>query len=84
MNAPFTLRALCVERTRSSRRASAALVRSIAAFAFSMAVLSVGLPTVASAQNSEDPFAGIEEMVVVGTAASSLFQNQEVSAIAFD
>ncbi|MGB0618162.1 MAG: TonB-dependent receptor [Myxococcota bacterium] len=32
----------------------------------------------------EDPFAGIEEMVVVGTAASSLFQNQEVSAIAFD
>lgn len=39
---------------------------------------------VALAQDGADPFAGIEEMVVVGTAASSLFQNQEVSAIAFD
>lgn len=39
----------------------------------------------AHAQDGDsDPFAGIEEMVVVGTAASSLFQNQEVSAIAFD
>ena len=38
----------------------------------------------AVAQDGADPFAGIEEMVVVGTAASSLFQNQEVSAIAFD
>ena len=31
-----------------------------------------------------DPFAGIEEMVVVGTGAASLFQNEEVSSIAFD
>ena len=41
---------------------------------------------VSHAQGGEeyDPFAGIEEMVVVGTGAASLFQNQEVSAIAFD
>ena len=47
-------------------------------------VAAILLPSFASAQTADDPFAGIEEMVVVGTAASSLFQNQEVSAIAFD
>ena len=38
----------------------------------------------AQASDPDDPFAGIEEMVVVGTGAASLFQDQEVSAIAFD
>ncbi len=38
----------------------------------------------AQANDPDDPFAGIEEMVVVGTGAASLFQDQEVSAIAFD
>lgn len=52
---------------------------------FALIALLVGLvPLSAQAQESDDPFAGIEEMVVVGTGASSLFQNQEVSAIAFD
>jgi len=38
----------------------------------------------AQVSGEDDPFAGIEEMVVVGTGAASLFQDQEVSAIAFD
>lgn len=31
-----------------------------------------------------DPFAGVEEMVVVGTGAAALLQSQEISAIKFD
>ena len=44
-----------------------------------------GLPAAAQdgGQAEDDPFAGIEEMVVVGTGASSLLQSKEVSAIAF-
>ncbi|MEM9174230.1 MAG: TonB-dependent receptor [Myxococcota bacterium] len=44
----------------------------------------IGSPNAFAQSGGDDPFAGIEEMVVVGTAASGLFQNQEVSAIAFD
>jgi iron complex outermembrane receptor protein len=33
---------------------------------------------------SADPFAGVEEMVVVGTGAAALLQSAEVSAIKFD
>jgi iron complex outermembrane receptor protein len=45
----------------------------------------LGLELPAAAQSSEDdPFAGIEEMVVVGTGAGALLQSQEVSAINFD
>jgi iron complex outermembrane recepter protein len=33
---------------------------------------------------SSDPFAGVEEMIVVGTGAAALLQSQEVSAIKFD
>jgi len=59
-------------------------------------VLGIGLATIgllssdpsARAQSGsaaeDDPFAGIEEMVVVGTGAAAIFQKQEVSAIAFD
>ncbi len=36
-----------------------------------------------SAQEADDPFAGIEEMVVVGSGTASLLQSKEVSAIAF-
>ncbi|MFK7896414.1 MAG: TonB-dependent receptor [Myxococcota bacterium] len=45
----------------------------------------LGLELPAAAQSSaDDPFAGIEEMVVVGTGAGALLQSQEVSAINFD
>ncbi len=33
---------------------------------------------------ADDPFAGVEEMIVVGSSAASLLQSQEVSAIGFD
>ncbi|MCR9095461.1 MAG: TonB-dependent receptor [bacterium] len=51
---------------------------------FAVFLLAMGASGQARAQAEDDPFAGIEEMVVVGTGASSLFQGQEVSAIAFD
>jgi iron complex outermembrane receptor protein len=52
----------------------------------------LGLPVIAAAQSestssgspSADPFAGVEEMVVVGTGAAALLQSAEVSAIKFD
>lgn len=45
----------------------------------------LGLEVPAAAQSGgDDPFAGIEEMVVVGTGAGALLQSQEVSAINFD
>ncbi len=52
----------------------------------------LGLPAIAGAQSqspssgtpSADPFAGVEEMVVVGTGAAALLQSAEVSAIKFD
>ncbi|MBK7950602.1 MAG: TonB-dependent receptor [Deltaproteobacteria bacterium] len=37
-----------------------------------------------SGSSGADPFAGVEEMVVVGTGAAALLQTQEVSAIKFD
>lgn len=51
-----------------------------------------GLPLIAAAQSAgsssgtpaADPFAGVEEMVVVGTGAAALLQSAEVSAIKFD
>ncbi len=58
-------------------------VAALAVLLFFLASFLAAPPAVAQ-QETDDPFAGIEEMVVVGTAASSLFQNQEVSAIAFD
>ena len=50
----------------------------------SLSILAVSPAASAQEGQADDPFAGIEEMVVVGTGAASLFQNQEVSAIAFD
>jgi len=51
-----------------------------------------GLSSTAAAQSPDgssgapgsDPFAGVEEMVVVGTGAAALLQSAEVSAIKFD
>ena len=89
VNAPFTVRALCARTVRSSVLETATRARSglsaAAPFVLSLflgALLSA--PAAFAQDGNDDPFAGIEEMVVVGTAASSLFQNQEVSAIAFD
>lgn len=41
-------------------------------------------PRESSGAPGADPFAGVEEMVVVGTGAAALLQSQEVSAIKFD
>lgn len=49
-----------------------------------VALCFIAAPAAFAQSDADDPFAGIEEMVVVGTGAASLFQNQEVSAIAFD
>jgi len=89
VNAPFTPRALRAEIARPYLRVATGEVRAgrnARALFTLLACLVVGTHgSVAFAQGADDdPFAGIEEMVVVGTAASSLFQNQEVSAIAFD
>lgn len=89
MKAPFTFRALRVEFAGPSDRGARARVNVQATARAMFMALAVGLgllagPPVSAQGGAEDPFAGIEEMVVVGTAASSLFQNQEVSAIAFD
>ncbi len=48
-------------------------------------VVSGGALEARAQSNDEDnPFAGVEEMVVVGSSAASLLQSQEVSAIGFD
>ena len=78
MDAHFTLRTL--------------LCTSIGALraGFSACALAVGFgliffaPATIAQQSDDDPFAGIEEMVVTATGAANIFQNQEVSAIAFD
>jgi iron complex outermembrane receptor protein len=60
-------------------------VRGSAIVALAIAGLCLGGASVARAQSDEDnPFAGVEEMVVVGSSAASLLQSQEVSAIGFD
>ena len=46
-------------------------------------MLVLELPATA-ASGGDDPFAGIEEMVVVGTGTGALLQSQEISAINFD
>jgi len=89
VNAPFTLRVLRAEIARPSLRAASGEVcagrNAHALFAMLVCLVVATSGSIAFAQGADDdPFAGIEEMVVVGTAASSLFQNQEVSAIAFD
>ena len=89
MNAPFTPPALRAEIASSFLRAATGEVRAgrnaRALFTTLTCLVVATHGSLAFAQGAgDDPFAGIEEMVVVGTAASSLFQNQEVSAIAFD
>ncbi len=89
VNAPFTRpdsirlrssRALGVE-SRTNRR----ILKLRVACRLVCSLLSRVAPTAFAqvAGEEDDPFAGIEEMVVVGTGASSLLQNKEVSAIAF-
>lgn len=93
MKAPFTRQnPLAASRTRgmlggSYARNAPTILRRIASLVV-VSVLGLGVlapgPSQAQQTDPNDPFAGIEEMVVVGTGAASLFQNQEVSAIAFD
>lgn len=84
MNAPFTTKRR--DRLRPFRKPFGGRMHPPRLASLPVLLVAVfGLATTASAQGAvDDPFAGIEEMVVVGTGAASLFQNQEVSAIAFD
>ena len=74
----------------SSRRLPGSLRRFAARQSFLLLFLGVFVSTVgpvteASAQQEEDdPFAGIEEMVVVGSGTAAIFESQEVSTISFD
>lgn len=73
-----------MRRTPDMSAKGALPLPAILAVVFVSFLVVFGIPGSAYAQEEDDPFAGIEEMVVVGTGAASLFQNQEVSAIAFD
>ena len=94
MNTPFTRQDPTL-RSAASRNEFASVnplgftldarFRVLVSIAMSFLVISlVSLSaTQASAQEADDPFAGIEEMVVVGSGTASLLQSKEVSAIAF-
>lgn len=98
VNAPFTrlnayasLRVQSIVQsvsfvTEAPSSSTRALSKSVAILCLILGLATLMQPLVSSAQNldPDDPFAGIEEMVVVGTGAASLFQDQEISAIAFD
>lgn len=53
-------------------------------FLFSVFVLLANAQGVSAKEDPDDPFAGIEEMVVTGTSASLLLQSQEVSVVGFN
>ncbi len=74
----------------NSRHLIGGRVRSRAADLFLSACTSMSFAAILFAPFSwaqaaeDDPFAGIEEMVVVGTTSASLLQSQEVSVVGFD
>lgn len=48
-------------------------------------IFATALPALAQRQSdADDPFAGIEEMIVVGSPGAALLQTQEISVVGFD
>ncbi len=68
-------------QNRASRAERAWSLRASVAAVFCFALCA---PFAASAQNEDDPFAGVEEMVVTGSNTAALLAPASTSAVAFD
>lgn len=71
-----------VLRPASMRLAGFGTLVSLASLSTLAALTALAYP--AHAADDDDPFAGVETMVVIGASTSALLQSQEVSVVGFD